>query len=140
MIVLSGDHVKIVALDSIGRFDSIVLATMRGDPSAGTRTEAPESELLLLGARVFRERCSPCHGDRGRGDGVLADVLEIRPRNYHEDEFEWGASPEEIAATIRSGRSGVMPPFEGALDEREIRAVAELVAGWVRARPALEAE
>jgi hypothetical protein len=35
---------------------------------------------------------------------------------------------------VRGGRSGVMPPFEGALTEREIRSVSFLVTCWVQHR------
>jgi mono/diheme cytochrome c family protein len=92
------------------------------------------SELLVEGARVFDERCSPCHGDAGRGDGLLADLLPIRPRNYHTDAFQWGTSWDAVTETVRVGRSGVMPPFEGALSEEEMRSVAFLVACWVERR------
>lgn len=91
----------------------------------------PHSELLLIGARVFDERCAVCHGDSGQGDGTLADVLGIRPRNYHQDRFLWGTSPSQIVTTVASGRSGVMPPFGEVLSEREMWAVAALVWRWI---------
>ncbi len=94
------------------------------------------SERLVEGARVYRERCSPCHGDTGRGDGVLADLLPIRPRNYHADRFRWGTRWEDIERTVRLGRSGVMPAFDGAIGEGELRSVAFLVACWVERRGA----
>ena len=97
---------------------------------AAEATPAPESEQLVLGAHVYRERCSPCHGDHGRGDGLLADVLPIRPRDYFSEPFRWGNEAAEIAETIRLGRSGVMPPFADALSDREIEAVAALVHLW----------
>ena len=101
--------------------------------SNGIATQAA-SRLLLDGARVFDERCSPCHGDGGHGDGMLAELLPIRPRNYHTDAFQWGTGWQEIAETVRGGRSGVMPAFEGALTEQEIGSVAFLVACWVEHR------
>jgi hypothetical protein len=70
----------------------------------------------------------------GHGDGLLADLLPMRPRNYHAEAFEWGTSWDEIAETVRVGRSGVMPPFEGALSEEEIRSVSFLVTCWVQRR------
>lgn len=97
-------------------------------------TTQEASRLLLEGARVFDERCSPCHGDTGHGDGLLAELLPIRPRNYHADSFQWGTGWGEIAETVRGGRSGVMPPFAGALSEPQIRSVSFLVACWVEQR------
>jgi mono/diheme cytochrome c family protein len=95
---------------------------------------AAASTRLLEGARVFDERCTPCHGDTGHGDGVLAELLPIRPRNYHADPFRWGTSWEAIEETVRLGRSDVMPSFTGALTEDEIRSVSFLVACWVAQR------
>jgi mono/diheme cytochrome c family protein len=89
------------------------------------------AEVLVEGARVFDERCSPCHGENGGGDGPLASVLPVRPRNYHRDEFRWGTRPSDIVATIRSGRSGVMPPFANELTPREIWAAAYVVWSWI---------
>ena len=71
--------------------------------------------------------------------GVLAELLPLRPRNYHAERFRWGTSWREIERTVRLGRSDVMPSFEGALDDREIRSVAFLVACWVAQRDAARA-
>jgi mono/diheme cytochrome c family protein len=111
-------------------------AAQRTTPCA-SRSGLPSSEAsarLVEGARVFDERCTPCHGDAGYGDGVLADLLPVRPRNYHDDRFEWGTSWQEIERTVRLGRSDVMPSFEGALTDSEIRSVALLVTCWVAQR------
>jgi len=111
------------------------------DGSGWTRTEkdrpAPRAymvsspETLLRGAEIFRERCSPCHGDTGHGDGILAELLPIRPRDYHADAFEWGRTPAGIVETVALGRSGVMPSFRGALDEPDMWAVAHRVWAWM---------
>lgn len=90
-------------------------------------------EVLMEGSRVFDERCSPCHGIEGRGDGPLAHVLPVKPRNYQADAFKWGTRPSDIAETIRRGRSSVMPPFDGELSPREIWATAFVVWHWIPA-------
>ena len=100
---------------------------------AAVTRPSERAELREAGSRLFTERCSPCHGATGHGDGALADALPIRPRDYHRDEFKWGTTPSEIATTIRVGRSGVMPSFEGALTEQEIQAVAYFVWTWIPA-------
>jgi mono/diheme cytochrome c family protein len=108
--------------------DALPCSTRAGVPSARA------SQLLLEGTRVFDERCTPCHGETGHGDGVLADLLPVRPRNYHADPFQWGTSWEDIEQTVRLGRSDVMPSFAPALTETEMRAVSFLVACWVANR------
>ena len=89
------------------------------------------ADILVTGARVFDNRCSPCHGERGAGDGELSEVLAVRPRNYHTEAFRWGTSPSRIATTVALGRSGVMPSFKHALTEQEIWAVAYVVWRWI---------
>jgi mono/diheme cytochrome c family protein len=100
-----------------------------GPPEPGVAPVAPE--VLVEGAKVFDERCSPCHGHSGEGNGPLAEVLPIRPRNYHTEEFKWGTRPSQIVTTIRGGRSGVMPPFQGELTPRQMWAAAYVVWTWI---------
>lgn len=100
-----------------------------GRPDAGATPVA--AEVLVEGAKIFDERCSPCHGRTGEGNGPLAEVLPVRPRNYHTDPFKWGTRPSEIVQTIRGGRSGVMPPFQGELTPRQIWAAAYVVWSWI---------
>jgi len=88
-------------------------------------------DVLMEGRRVYDERCSPCHGVSGHGDGPLAEVLPITPRNYHDDPFKWGSRPSDIVETISSGRSDVMPGFADSLSQREIWATAYVVWYWV---------
>jgi len=102
-----------------------------GELWVALQSPKPDSDLLVIGARVFDERCAVCHGDAGHGDGTLAEVLAIRPRNYHADPFHWGTRPSQIVATVANGRSGIMPPFREVLSEREMWAVAALVWRWI---------
>jgi len=88
-------------------------------------------DVLREGRRVYDERCSPCHGEAGHGDGPLADVLPISPRNYHDEPFKWGSRPSDIVVTISGGRSDVMPAFAETLSPREIWATAYVVWYWV---------
>lgn len=88
-------------------------------------------EVLMEGRRVYDERCSPCHGETGHGDGPLAEVLPVQPRDYHVDPFKWGTRPSDIAQTISLGRSDIMPGFADSLTQREIWATAYVVWHWL---------
>lgn len=57
-------------------------------PAAGAPAEAmrspsdPESALrtrLSKGRLAYRIHCASCHGETGKGDGAMVDVLKIRP-------------------------------------------------------------
>jgi mono/diheme cytochrome c family protein len=115
---LPPEHPIVVNVDADGR-----------PSSAGNGPVA--AEVLIEGAKIFDERCSPCHGRSGEGNGPLAEVLPIRPRNYHTEAFKWGGRPSQIVETIRGGRSGVMPPFHGELTPRQMWATAYVVWTWI---------
>jgi mono/diheme cytochrome c family protein len=83
---------------------------------------------------VYVERCAPCHGDDGRGDGPAAAALEPRPRNLREPAFWEGRSPDRLRDVVQHGKPGtMMQPFEGVLSDGEIDAVVEYLR---RFRPA----
>lgn len=118
-----------VALRRLPPEEAIVVAPANAADGAGGLPV--DAAVLVEGARVFDERCSPCHGPGGRGDGPLAQVVPVRPRDYHTEEFKWGTRPSDIVATIRAGRSGVMPAFSEELTQRQIWAAAYVVWSWI---------
>jgi mono/diheme cytochrome c family protein len=42
----------------------------------------PSPEGLKIGARLFKENCSACHGATGAGNGPLAKALDDKPTNF----------------------------------------------------------
>ncbi|HWP64903.1 MAG TPA: cytochrome c [Candidatus Limnocylindria bacterium] len=100
-------------------------------PSAWTPVAAVLVLLLAgparaddLGARLYTERCSACHGDQGRGDGPTAPALQPPPRDFGSAEFWKGRTIEDLRAVVKGGKPGtMMPPFEGVLTDAEIDAV-----------------
>ncbi|MBL8145745.1 MAG: cytochrome c [Anaerolineae bacterium] len=83
------------------------------------------------GARLFRERCSPCHGDGGRGDGPLVRASQIAaPPDFTQPATMTVRTLQEIFDVITNGRiEKMMPPWGGALSEAERWTVVEFVAG-----------
>jgi mono/diheme cytochrome c family protein len=77
-----------------------------------------------LGARLYTERCSACHGEHGRGDGPTAPALQPPPRDFGNAEFWKGRTTSDLRAIVKGGKPGtMMPPFEGVLSDAEIDAV-----------------
>ena len=79
-----------------------------------------------LGVRLYAERCSPCHGEHGRGDGPTAPALVPPPRDFADAAFWKGRTLAQLRAVVKDGKPGtMMPPFAGVLSDAEIDAVAE---------------
>lgn len=66
-----------------------------------------------LGRVVYKKNCKLCHGIDGKLQANGSKDLTLSELNL-----------EERIAIINKGRN-VMPPFEGVLSEKEIKAVAE---------------
>lgn len=82
-----------------------------------------------LGARLYAERCSACHGPDGRGDGPVAAALQPPPRNFRDVEFWRTRSLDDLRGVVRDGRPGtMMQAFGGVLSEAEIDSVVRHVA------------
>lgn len=71
---------------------------------------APQEDPAL----VFKNRCGPCHGETGHGDGPAAAALTPKPRNYADAAWQKSVTDEQLKKTIlyggaAVGKSPVMP-------------------------------
>jgi len=57
-----------------------------------------KDDLLVQGKQIYTESCAVCHGLSGKGDGVVAGNLEVKPRNFTDGKFK-----------VRSTKSGQVP-------------------------------
>lgn len=89
------------------------LSGAAGDQAAATR-----------GAEIFADQCSFCHGESGEG---MADLGAPRLADAI---WLYGGSREDIVATITTARAGVMPAWEGRLDE----ATLKMLTVWVHSQ------
>ena len=71
----------------------------------------PESDQ---GRTLYGTYCFACHGADGAGN-VLLGASDLT-----DDVWLYGSSDEALVHTIASGRSGIMPPFQGRLDDTQI--------------------
>jgi mono/diheme cytochrome c family protein len=93
-------------------------------PSDAGFPETPPD--LALGAQIFAQNCTQCHGVGGAGDGTLYTSGQIGfPGNFTEPDAARGQTPEQWFQTITNGRlENLMPPWRAALTEEERWAVA----------------
>jgi len=71
-------------------------------------------KLLARGEALFKQNCTSCHGDAGRGDGPAVATLNPKPRNFTQpDKWTRGYRITDIFTTITTGVKGTgMAPFD----------------------------
>jgi cytochrome c oxidase cbb3-type subunit 3 len=79
-----------------------------------------DAAALRAGWHLFNNHCSACHGTDAGGQAKQFP-------NLSNDRWQWGGSEREIAQTIALGRLAVMPPWQTALGDEGVTAVAEYV-------------
>jgi mono/diheme cytochrome c family protein len=64
-------------------------------------------KLLARGEVLFKQNCTSCHGDAGRGDGPAVATLNPKPRNFTSSE-KWtrGFRVTDIFTTVTTGVKG----------------------------------
>jgi mono/diheme cytochrome c family protein len=104
---------------------AIVFAASAGLALAGCDGETVAS--TAGGAEVFKTMCSTCHGLDGKPPPAM--VVRIGVRDLTEPEFRARVTRDLVEHQVRTGsKSKLMPAFEGALSDAQIKAVAAFVA------------
>src|SRR5207247_420471 len=49
---------------------------------------AVNASVLKEGKTIYMSFCTPCHGDKGRGDGVAAASLSTKPADHSSDNVQ----------------------------------------------------
>ena len=86
---------------------------------------APTPEFLRRGRERFLVFCSPCHGARGDGDGLVVSRGFPRPPSYHDTRLR-AAGPEHIVGVITHG-IGRMLSYAERIPAEERWAIAHYV-------------
>lgn len=124
-----------------GGDDSTPAGNNTGANTGGTTGGATASAAsVAAGAALFKTNCTVCHGDSGKGDGVGAAGLAVKPRDLTSERYKFvpiATSDSETAALeayLKVGRveSG-MPPF-AHLKPEELESLALFVES-VRPEP-----
>ena len=95
------------------------------------------------GMELYVAQCAACHGEEGRGDGLAAEYLYPRPRDFTKGAFKLRSTASgdmptdgDILQTLTRGIPGSgMPSFEFLSDEQR-----KLLVGVVKALTVYEGE
>ncbi len=106
----------------------------RGMPAVPPALSDEEAAQLLAFVRVlspgfesYSFYCAPCHGDDGRGRGILLPPGE-GPKVRFDRAYLEAKDPEDLRATVwhmMDAGGGGMPHFKHAVDDESLRAIVE---------------
>lgn len=96
-------------------------------PNAATPSNplSPTPSLLEVGALRYRDNCSFCHGQGGKGDGPVGEVYAPRPRDLT-DAHVRAMSDGDLYVRITNGFS-TMPSFRKRLSPQDRWAIVMYV-------------
>ena len=81
------------------------------------------------GKAIYTDKCMPCHGEKGKGNGPLASTFDPKPRDFCRPEFWQGDVDKKIADAITKGKDQMIPVD---LKPEAIKAVTEYIKGSCR--------
>jgi cytochrome c oxidase cbb3-type subunit 3 len=80
---------------------------------------ARDPAALRAGRNLFVNNCSACHGSDARGARGYPNLTD--------EEWNYGGDPAQILATIKGGRTGVMPAFGAGIPVAQRELLADYV-------------
>lgn len=72
------------------------------------------------GAKLYKLHCGACHGEKGKGNGAMAEGLKPQPTNFHAPDKAEGLSPFQAYNTIRLGVEGTSMRAFDELNDDEV--------------------
>ena len=111
--------------------------------SRGFRLATPSprestAENLAAGKALYEEYCEQCHGAAGDGQGLMADLLDPRPRDFRRGVYKirttiQGELPTDLDLfqIVGKGMPGTsMPEWQGILSDEEIWQVVDYIKSF----------
>lgn len=108
----------------------------------GMKDEVLAKRRNIMGRDLYKFRCEVCHGENGAGDGVAADFMYPKPRDFSLALFKYKTSPgtklprdEDLFTTIKMGLPGTAMPGWGIkgqalLSDEQIRSLIPVIKGF----------
>ena len=78
---------------------------------------AGNTDVLKEGKSLYTSYCAPCHGEKGKGDGVAAASLSTKPAD-HSSAYVQGQTDGALFWLITEGNNP-MPTYKQALSENQ---------------------
>lgn len=104
----------------------------------GMKDELKKQRAGMKGKELYAFRCQVCHGEKGMGDGIAAEQMYPKPRDFSLALFKYKSSPgtklprdEDLFHTIKFGLPGTgMPGWASLLSDEQIRSLVPVIKGF----------
>ena len=115
----------------------LMLIALPGGKALAETGKKPDPQAVLRGAKLYKNFCQSCHGERGVGETVYP--WNVGKPGYFpapaldDSQHAWHHSDEDLAKFIREGspRTPLMPAWKKNLSEQNIRdIVAYMKSLW----------
>lgn len=90
-------------------------------PASAKKRKNPVAVTMLSlkeGAKLYREHCLVCHGEKGDGNSPWREKMPIDAADFTDTHMMGEMTDGEIFWKLSTGRE-LMPPFEKQLSERQ---------------------
>ena len=109
-----------------------MIAALVGAIGAGQPWLAFGQQTTDLGKREYDANCAVCHGAGGKGDGPTSATIFPKPADHTDPAYMKALTDEHLYRVIDGGgaavgKSALMPPWGGALNEQDIQDVLAYV-------------
>jgi mono/diheme cytochrome c family protein len=69
----------------------------------------PNGSWAQAGKAIFVEKCAPCHGETGKGNGPMASTFDPKPRDFCLPEFWQGDVDKKVTDAVTKGKNQMVP-------------------------------
>jgi mono/diheme cytochrome c family protein len=98
--------------------------------------DAPAGDASV--PEIYTRRCAACHGARGRGDGLAAQAMQPRPRDFSDASWQGTVSDDALRSVIVQGGSvrdlSASMPAHPDLNRTQQDALIRFIRGAQRAQ------
>ena len=84
------------------------------------------------GQKLYTAYCVSCHGEKGKGDGVAAGSLPVKPKDHTNGAVMNQMTDQSLADVISkggaaTGKSSFMPAWGASVNEKQIRDIVAYI-------------
>lgn len=95
-----------------------------GAPAASSGPQL-DPQAVAKAEEIYVQRCTPCHGEKGHGDGSASSTLNPKPRNFGDPEWQKSVTDDHIVKIIKMGgaavgKSAAMPSNPDLMNSNQV--------------------